>query len=105
MNGHAERTTAEEEYISADQTAKLLSFCTKPAIYAPLRNWLCEFMSTVLFVRPRRPMLFPPSFMLSPPQALKFYLYVHFCLPHEALDRCPHPAHIAWYNDAKGTEL
>jgi len=32
------------------QVAKLLCFCTRPAIYSPLLNWLCEFISTIALV-------------------------------------------------------
>ena len=37
--------------LKADQQAKLLCFCTGPAIYNPPLNWLCEFMSSLIFVR------------------------------------------------------
>ena len=41
----------ELRMLKADQNAKLLCFCTGPAIYNPPLNWLCEFMSSVIFVR------------------------------------------------------
>ena len=37
--------------IEKDQIAKLLCFCTRPAIYSPVYNWLCEFISTITLVR------------------------------------------------------
>ncbi|KAL6785028.1 hypothetical protein ACKKBG_A02125 [Auxenochlorella protothecoides x Auxenochlorella symbiontica] len=44
------KTPAEVRYealLVADQNIKLGIFCTRPAIYAPHWNFLCEFMSTV----------------------------------------------------------
>ena len=41
----------ELRVLKADQKAKLLCFCTGPAIYHPPLNWLCEFMSSLIFVR------------------------------------------------------
>ena len=35
------------------QVSKLLCFCTRPAIYSPPLNWLCEFISTIALVRLR----------------------------------------------------
>lgn len=52
--GSSEDRAIAAEYAKAiqkDQIAKLLCFTTRPAIYAPLFNWLCEFMSTVTMVR------------------------------------------------------
>ena len=49
----ADRAIAAEytRAIQQDQIAKLISFTTRPEIYAPLYNWLCELMSTVTMVR------------------------------------------------------
>ncbi|KFM27923.1 putative glycerol uptake facilitator protein [Auxenochlorella protothecoides] len=40
-------TEHEEALLVADQNIKLGIFCTRPAIYAPHWNFLCEFMATV----------------------------------------------------------
>ena len=62
----ADRAIAAEytRAIQQDQIAKLISFTTRPAIYAPLYNWLCELMSTVTMVRSgdlMEDLIHPPS--------------------------------------------
>lgn len=52
--GNSEDRAVAAKYVKAiekDQIAKLLCFCTRPAIYSPAYNWLCEFMSTIVLVR------------------------------------------------------
>lgn len=52
--GNEDDRAMAAKYIKAiekDQIAKLLCFCTRPAIYSPAYNWLCEFMSTIVLVR------------------------------------------------------
>ena len=52
--GNSDDRAVAAEYAKAiekDQIAKLLCFTTRPAYYAPLYNWLCEFMSTITLVR------------------------------------------------------
>ena len=53
--GNSDDRAIAGEYAKAiqkDQIAKLLCFTTRPAIYSPMYNWLCEFMSTIMLVRP-----------------------------------------------------
>ena len=50
QTGVAVMTLEDLRVLKADQKAKLLCFCTGPAIYHPSLNWLCEFMSSIIFV-------------------------------------------------------
>ena len=43
-----------QRLVFLQQVAKLLCFCTRAAIYSPLLNWLCEFISTIALVRLRK---------------------------------------------------
>ena len=49
-NEQQSRTASLMGPIGLLQVAKLLCFCTRPAIYSPPLNWLCEFISTIALV-------------------------------------------------------
>lgn len=59
-----------EAAVVADQNVKLSIFCTRPAIYSPLFNFLCEFMCTTaliygaLMIYARRDLLYGPERLL-----------------------------------------
>ena len=61
LRGKANRRAAEEEHrahldqvyqgaLIADRNAKLSIFCTRPAIYAPIFNWIAELGGTVILI-------------------------------------------------------
>eukprot|EP00798_Chlamydomonas_sp_ICE-L_P003197 gene3197-13216_t len=70
-----------EAAVIADQNVKLSVFTTRPAIYSPPFNWLCEFMSTVTIILGVNLLVKQVSLEGQPGAALQpFYVGLFICL-------------------------